>query len=202
MPGKEYKRSWKNLLLDREYQLSFTLFMVVTCALFMTGLGLVVLKEANTATKTAVQDVQGQPLLDDATAKDTIAGLESRRRLLVGVLVGVGVLLSAGLFVYGIKMTHHVAGPVYKVGTYLDKVAAGKFDKVWPLRKGDQLVSFYEHFKTAHEALANRHEHDVETLRAVIAAADEAELSGRNPDLAARLDELRGLLAQKEAGRG
>src|SRR5829696_4238890 len=95
---RSYRRSWKNLLLDTEYQLVFTTLMVVICALFMAGLGYVVHKEARTATKTAVQDVQGQGLIEPDVAKQAIASLESRGRLLDGVLVGVGLALSLGLF--------------------------------------------------------------------------------------------------------
>ncbi len=202
MSPQGYRRSWRNLVLDRDVQLEFTLFMVVSCALFMAALGYLVLKEADTATTTAIQDVQGQPLLDAAVAQATIAGLEARKDLLVGVLVGTFVLLVAGLFFFGIKMTHHVAGPLYKVGMYCDKVAAGRFDKLYPLRRGDQLVSFYEHFKHAHEVLRQHEERDRACLRAVIAAAEEADLGARSPELAARLDDVRSILTRKEASHG
>ena len=38
--NKGYKRSWKNLLLNKRYQLRFTLFMVGLSAVLMAGLGL------------------------------------------------------------------------------------------------------------------------------------------------------------------
>jgi len=37
--NKTYKRSWRNLLLNKQYQLSFTLLMVGLAALLMAGLG-------------------------------------------------------------------------------------------------------------------------------------------------------------------
>jgi hypothetical protein len=190
------------LLLDTEYQLVFTTFLVVSCALFMTGLGYIVHKEAMTSTKTAVQDVQGQGLIEPAVAQATIEKLNARRVLLDKLIIGVGVMLSLGLFVYGIKMTHHVAGPLHKVSLYCEKVAAGKFDTVYNLRRGDQLVEFYEHFRQAYGAVRQRQERDVETLRALIAAADDGELAGRSEELAARLDDLRTLLSRKEATLG
>ena len=202
MSGREYKRSWRNLVLDREYQLVFTLALVLSAALFMSGLGYVVMREADTATKTAIQDVEGQGLLDAKVAEDTIDNLLRRRALLNGLLVGLGLALSAGLFAYGIKMTHHVAGPLYKVSLYCDQVAAGKFAAVGNLRKGDQLVDFYEHFKQAYQAVRRQQEADVAALRATVTAADEAELAGRSPELAARLEDLRALLAAKEASLG
>jgi hypothetical protein len=202
MPSRAYKRSWRNLLLDTEYQLIFTTVMVVTCAAFMGGLGWLVHKEAAIATMTAVQDVKGQPLLDPALAAATIEELEARRVFLDRLLVGVGLALAGGLFLYGLKMTHRVAGPVYKIGLYCDKVAGGKFDTLHNLRRGDQLVEFYEHFKQAHGALRAGLERDVACLRAAVAAAEEAELAGRSPELAARLDDLRTVLARKEASLG
>jgi hypothetical protein len=201
MDNKSHKRSWRNLVLDRDYQLAHTLLLVLSCAVFMAGLGYYVMKEADTATVTAIQDVQGQ-VLDVGEARDTIAKLESRRSLLDVLLVGLGLGLCGGLFVYGIKMTHHVAGPLYKIGSYCDKVTAGKFEKLYNLRKHDQLVEFYDHFKQAHEAARRAVERDVATLRQVCAAADEAELAARSPDLAARLDDLKLLLATKEASLG
>ena len=135
-----YKRSWKNLILDTEYQLVFTTAMVMSALVFMAGLGYEVFDMASTSTRTAIADVQGQPLLDPAVADTTIAHLEARRKLLEGILIGVGVALTAGLFIYGIKMTHRVAGPLYKIGGYCAAVAGGRFVKPTPLRRGDQLV--------------------------------------------------------------
>jgi len=200
MAGRGYKRSWRNLILDTEYQLVFTTAMVLSAVVFMSGLGYEVFDMANTATKTAIADVQGQPVLDPAVAEETIRGLEHRRDLLKAILVGIGVCMTAGLFVYGIKMTHRVAGPLHKVSLYCDQVTAGKYEKPRSLRKGDQLIEFYEHFRQAHEAMRRRQEVDVACLKAVVAAADGAELAKRSPELAERLDDLRTLLARKEAG--
>ena len=200
MTNRGHKRYWRNLLLDTEYQLVFTTVMVLTCAAFMAGLGWLVHKEAATATKTAVQDVQGQGLLDPDVAITTIEALEDRRVFLDRLLVGLGLALAGGLFLYGLKMTHRVAGPVYKVGLYCDKVAAEKFDTVYNLRRGDQLVEFYQHFKLAHGALRAQQERDVAALRAAVAAAEEADLS--SPELEARLADLKTVLARKEASLG
>jgi hypothetical protein len=202
MTTQPYKRSLRNLLLDTEYQLVFTTLLIASCALFMAGLGWLVHKEALTATKTAVQDVQGQPTIEPEVARMTIEALVDRRVLLDRLLIGLGVALSAGLFVYGLKMTHRVAGPLHKVSLYCDKVAAGRFDTVHNLRRGDQLVDFYEHFKQAHAAVRKREELDVAALRAALAAAEEADLASRSPELEARLADLRTILARKEAGLG
>src|SRR3954463_1339752 len=60
-PSKGYKRSWKNLLLNKRYQLRFTLFMVGLSAVLMAGLGIWVMKEANEATTVAKSHVIRKP---------------------------------------------------------------------------------------------------------------------------------------------
>ncbi len=345
---KGYKRSWKNLLLNKRYQLRFTLFMVGISALLMTGLGIWVMKQANEATTVAIDRVRGdacpkipeltdiptdadsgvplklpdgdgsaavgsaapapvpssvdpkdvakhnaqadllavkalwcttaecargvetaEPLeirvkdcdayvkgkLEDADAvaalrKATIpvvkcdggqaftvadapeprhvtvvmdessmtmtpavpsdyadrvvshwtcevrqAGsideLQRGRVRILWVLIATGLLLMFGLAIYGIKMTHKVAGPLFKVSLYLAKMRDGRYDKVWNLRKGDQLVDFYEHFKTAHAGVVALEKEDIEAIKAVIAAA-EAAGAGES------VGELRTILARKE----
>jgi hypothetical protein len=122
-----------------------------------------------------------------------IANLERGRLRILWVLIGTGLLLVLGLAVYGIKMTHKVAGPLFKVGLYLDKMRSGRFDRVYNLRKGDQLVDFYEHFKHAHAGVVAMQEADIERIGSVIAAAEAAGL-GEEPIVG----ELRELLARKE----
>jgi hypothetical protein len=122
-----------------------------------------------------------------------IRSLERGRLLILYVLIGTGLLLVFGLAVYGIKMTHKVAGPLFKVSLYLGKMQQGRFDKVWNLRKGDQLVDFYEHFKTAHAGVVDMEKADIEKLTAVIAAAEQAG-AGEHPTIA----ELRDIVARKE----
>ena len=54
-----YKRSWKNLLINKQYQLRFTLFMVALSAVLMTGLGLWVMRLVNTTTTVGISRIIG-----------------------------------------------------------------------------------------------------------------------------------------------
>ena len=123
----------------------------------------------------------------------SIDALERGRLRILWVLVGTGLLLMAGLAVYGLKMTHKVAGPLFKVSLYFAKMRDGRLDKVYNLRKGDQLVDFYEHFKHAHAGVVQMERDDIERIKAAIAAAEAAGL-GDHTSIA----ELRTLLARKE----
>ena len=122
-----------------------------------------------------------------------IDDLERGRALILWVLIATGLLLVLGLAVYGIKMTHKVAGPLFKVSLYLAKMKDGRFDKVWNLRKGDQLVEFYEHFKTAHAGVVQMQKDDIEKIKQVIAAAEAAGAGGH-----ATVAQLREMLERKE----
>jgi hypothetical protein len=124
--------------------------------------------------------------------------LDDGRSRILYVLFGSCALLTIGLAVYGIKMTHKVAGPLYKITLYMGKMRDGRLDKVYNLRKGDQLVDFYEHFKTAHAGVVDLEKADIAQLQAVIAAADKAGVSGKSPEVDAALAEMRELLARKE----
>jgi hypothetical protein len=257
-----YRRSWKNLLINRQYQLRFTLFMVVLSALLITGLGWWVMAVADDATSVAIVRVRGEacppleadaaapaaaapaaapapvrPATDDplapaddrprvqidqssmtltpATPEDRgqaiaahwtceleqaarIRELEAGRRRIFYVLLATGLLLVLGLAAYGITTTHKVAGPLFKIGLYLEKMRAGRYDPVYPLRKGDQLVAFYDHFRSAHAGVVALEQSDVERLRAMLAAAEKAGVAGASPEVDAALAELRAILARKE----
>jgi len=297
---RNYKRSWKNLLINKRYQLRFTLFMVGLSSLLMGGLGIWVMKVANETTEVSKASVRGEacpkvpsigsgaPTGDDedtapspsmkpgeapgnpaggsptptglapsdpaqapvpsaaaagsarpegspaaapasgATDKAHPAGtpgsapaadgeprnatvqidessmtlsqtlppdladrfvshwtcelrqvatfdqLERGRRRILWAMILTGVFLVIGLAVYGIKMTHRVAGPLFKVSLYLTKMREGRFDKVYNLRKGDQLVEFYDHFKLAHGGVVAMQQDDIDRIAEVIAAAEAA----------------------------
>jgi hypothetical protein len=123
----------------------------------------------------------------------TFDRLERGRLRILWAMIATGVLLVFGLAAYGIKMTHRVAGPLFKVSLYLTKMREGRFDKVYNLRKGDQLVEFYDHFKLAHGGIVAMQQDDIAQLAQVIAAAEAAGL-GQHPAIV----ELRELARRKE----
>ncbi|MBE7450276.1 MAG: hypothetical protein HS111_15670 [Kofleriaceae bacterium] len=128
-----------------------------------------------------------------------IAKIEGANRNIVYVLVGSGLLLTLGLALFGIKMTHRVAGPLHKVTLYLAKLRDGRYDKVYDLRKGDQLVEFYEHFKHAHAGVVALEEADRARIKAVLEALEADGVLARSAEARAAADALREVLARKEA---
>jgi hypothetical protein len=123
----------------------------------------------------------------------TFDRLERGRMRILWAMIMTGILLVFGLAAYGLKMTHRVAGPLFKVNLYLSKMREGRFDKVYNLRKGDQLIEFYDHFKAAHGGIVAMQQDDIDRISAVIAAAEAAGVGDQ-----AAVTELREMLARKE----
>lgn len=286
--NRGYKRSWKNLLINKKYQLRFTLFMAGLAGLLMVALGYFVMFYADRTTTIGINRVISEPcpevpkidtepkpvmpvqapppdtdeppddgagagsgsaaprrskvtmgessiqtcddpdpanrppncpaivpppaptappeFADEAAAhwacelrhSGAVAALHRGRTEILLVLIGTGLLLVLGLAIYGIKMTHKVAGPLYKVQLYLAKMRDGRYDKVWNLRKGDQLVEFYEHFKAGHAGVVAMEQADIARLKALLAVVDKDPAKFAAPELAERVGELRTMLARKE----
>jgi hypothetical protein len=287
-PTRGYKRSWKNLLINKRYQLRFTLFMAGLAAVLIAALGYFVMFYADRTTTIGINRVISEPCPEvptietevaaptptptpdqpddqpppdtgsgsggggkviigemsmqtcddpdpakrpedcpayvppappkppkpavppdfaDAAAqkwacemrhKGAVAGLHDGRTRILLVLIASGIVLVLGLSIYGIKMTHRVAGPLYKVQLYLAKMRDGRLDKVYNLRKGDQLVAFYEHFKAGHAGVVSMEQADIARLKAILAVVDKDPAKFETPELAERVAELRSMLARKE----
>jgi len=180
-----YKRSLRNYLLNSSYQLRFTGVIVVISAILTGGLGYLVLHNAHEASR--VVQVRAMDPTDEL-AQQLVAQFAHGDRMLMITLIAFGFILSVVLAGYGIVLTHKVAGPLFKMTIHLDKIRDGKLGIVYNLRKGDQLVDFFEHFKSAHDALRHRTEEDIALLDKAIAAAGAGPLA----------DELKAAKARKE----
>ncbi len=154
-----------------------------------------------------VKPLQINPLFLPAVAKHyecemrksaKIAELERGRQTIMWVLLASCLGMVIALGIYGIKMTHKVAGPLYKVTLYMAKMRDGRLDKVYNLRKGDELVAFYDHFKDAHAGVVAMERADIARLEAMLAAAEEHGLADKSPEVKAAIAELRAALARKE----
>jgi nitrogen fixation/metabolism regulation signal transduction histidine kinase len=180
-----YKRSVRNYLLNSSYQLRFTGVIVVIAAILTGGLGFFLLRQARETSR--LVNVRA---LDptDAFAQQLVEQFAHGDRTLMIILIAFGFVLSVVLAVFGIVTTHKVAGPLFKITNHLDKIRDGKLGVVYNLRKGDQLVDFFEHFKGAHDALRHRTEEDIALLDKAIAAVGNGAVA----------EELRAAKAKKE----
>jgi len=183
------KRKLRNYILDLRYQLRFTLVIVGISAVLTAALGWLVyhfLSESSRVVTTGAAAVLGDA--DYETFKQTMT---QHDHYLLYTLIGFGVVLCIVLAAYGIVLTHKVAGPLFKITLYMNKIRDGRLGKIYELRRGDQLVEFFETFKQMHEALSTR---TVEELKVLERAAAEAEKHGAT----GAVEALRALMRQKE----
>jgi nitrogen fixation/metabolism regulation signal transduction histidine kinase len=237
----KFKRSAKNYLLDKSFQLKYTGYIVGITAAVSLALGAMLFwqsektvaigseavqvgQKANQAGKDAVTQSQAlnSKLENDALMsygdnpallsaikdankvesdkinkraqdlsdyeKNLVAkseALTKQRTLLLATLTSALLLMIVLLGLAGIVITHKVAGPIFKMKRLLREVGEGKLVVPGRLRKGDELVEFFDVFATMVEKLRVRQEKEIELLDAAIAQAK----ADNNPVL----DKLEGL---------
>ena len=192
-----HRRHLRNYLIDKRLQLRYVAVVTVISAIIAGGLGYLVNHQAAVASDVILKSAATSDFITPDLQAQMSDSLHSQDRgLLVSMLI-MGVGLIVVLSGYLILMTHKVAGPLHKISAYFDRMRDGKLPKVWPLRKGDQLVDFFERFRLMDEALRERTEQEVAALERFVAAAESAGVPQAG-ELGHRVDELRALIKQKQ----
>lgn len=161
-----YKRKLSNYLLDKKLQLRYVLLVTILSGLITASLGYLIYQQRHKASASVEADLIAleNKFKNDGGAQQQTEGLRERAssemasddRNDVFTMVGVGIGLVIVLSGYLLIMTHKVAGPLYKVSMYFDRMADGKVGKVTPLRKGDMLQDFYTTFCEMHDTMRAR----------------------------------------------
>lgn len=118
--------------------------------------------------------------------------LAEQQRLIGLVLVGALALLVVAVGLAGIVVTHKVAGPIFKMKKQLQALRDGDYTVPYPLRKGDELVDFFEEFRSMVTALRKRQEEEIALLDRAIGNLEP----GASGD---QLKELRSLRAEMQS---
>ena len=193
----KYKRKLTNYLLDKKLQLRYVLVVTILSAIIAGTLGFMIYDQRRIASESIEKDLAAltQSDANNQSFQENVASdLESEDQALVYKMIGAGLGLVIILSFYLVIMTHKVAGPLFKVTLYLDRMADGRLGTVTPLRRGDMLVDFFDNFKTMHEAVRAREAADVETLERVAAGLRTSD----NRSLTEALDELDKHVAQRK----
>jgi nitrogen fixation/metabolism regulation signal transduction histidine kinase len=98
--------------------------------------------------------------------------LAHKQQTLMTVLVAGLSLLVLFIGVLGILITHKVAGPIYKMKRQLREVGEGVLRRPSKLRKGDELVHFFEAFEDMIDRLRQRQKYEVAQVDDVIASLE------------------------------
>lgn len=172
-PRVKHKRKLANYLLDKRLQLRYVLVVTILSGLIAGTLGYMIYKQSADASASIESRLQDPTFA--AIQKTINDDLQSGDQMLVYKMVGAGIALVIILSLYLVIMTHKVAGPLFKVSMYFDRMADGRLTVVTPLRKGDMLQDFYQSFQETHDAIRARAKADVETMDKALAALREQQ---------------------------
>ncbi len=110
-----------------------------------------------------------------ASLKAQSASLAQRQRTMFTSLLVVLSLLVIGIGLAGIVVTHKVAGPIFKMKRQMRELGDGSFKVPFGLRKGDELVDFFETYADTVRKLRSREEQNLELVKDAIAKLDDGE---------------------------
>ena len=181
--SREPKRARRRtFLVDRSFQLKYTMIIVLVGVIVSALLGYFIHRLT----------VENRELLGiDAAMLGEVAKADSTKML---YLIGFVVLMAVFLFVWGIFITHKVAGPIFIISRYLRELREGKAPHTRPLRRGDELRDFFEAFSAAVASLRQRHLDEAAALEQV---AGNLEKKG-DAGLAEDVQRLRALAQSKK----
>lgn len=189
--GSRKHRKLSNYLLDKSLQLRYVLMVTVVSALIAGTLGYLIYRQEHDASgklEEGLAELAGDDQSLAEYGKEFADDINQRDRELVFQMVAVGLGLTVILSGFLLVMTHKVAGPLYKVGLYMEKMADGRFGAVTPLRKGDMLQDFYGQFCESHDAVRARLRADADAMeRLADAWAATAEPGSADAAAIARL---------------
>jgi nitrogen fixation/metabolism regulation signal transduction histidine kinase len=103
-----------------------------------------------------------------AELREQAAALETQSAHYSRLLIAALSLLVIALWMAGIVITHKVAGPVYKMKRQIRDLQRGNFKVPSPLRKGDELKSFFDAFNDMVESLRARQRDEIERIDATL----------------------------------
>jgi hypothetical protein len=146
----------RTYVIDRGFQLKYTLTLALVGALVSALFGGMMYLAHLDATRA----------LPDAVRAE-LGGAEGALIALTGAM---SLLMAAALGLFGVLITHRVAGPVYVMSHYVSVLARGRFPLMRPLRKRDELKNFFERFQDAIEALRQREAAEAATLEQSLAS--------------------------------
>ncbi len=129
-----------------------------------------------------LQEQEAQLVAQAESLKSESSSLKAFQSRMMLTLAGVMLLLVVGIFVAGVVVTHKVAGPIFKMKRMIRDVGEGRLRIPGKLRKGDELVHFFDAFDQMVRSLRARQENEIAMLESAIAQLEgKADASALQP---------------------
>jgi hypothetical protein len=146
----------RTFLVDRSFQLKYSFILGAVGAL----IGVICALTMYLVRRRLLADISLPPAL--------VAELTSVNVHVTWVVLVVAVLCGIALGVFGILLTHRIAGPIYALTHSVAALARGRYPLVRPIRRSDELKDFFELFRKSIESLRAREVEEIFRIEELI----------------------------------
>ncbi len=127
----EFRRTAKNYLINRPMQMRMSYYFI-SISLALVGAGVVYLNYNMSIVRAQIAQIRGLPYSFQMA-------IESRMSAMLYFSLGFLILTLIFNLIYGIYISHRVAGPMYAIVHYIENLREGNFDERRALRPTDEL---------------------------------------------------------------
>lgn len=158
-PNSQRRRT--QYLVAKSFQLRFSLFLTVVGLFITAGVGFilygVLVKTQSLFIGTGI-----------ATSPQVIDYLSEQRGLYLYSLFGIFVCITLILMIFGIFVSHRLAGPIFAISRKMNELCHGNFNATLELRSADEFQELREIYNTLVHALQNQVRAELIKVQAVI----------------------------------
>ena len=184
------ERRLRNYLIDKRFQLRYTLYLIGVTLLIFVVLGVLYFEESRLTSHLTENILTFEELIEapeggaDPFAEELHDSLLEEDLMSLPVMIGVVALLVVLLLFLGIYFTHRMAGPVFAMAKLMRGLTEGKIGIVRPLRARDEFKNLHEEFTGMCEFLKDKELSEIAILES-IAATLEGEHRAKVEELVA-----------------
>lgn len=183
--GEEIVERGRNLLAESEKVNAVVQMNIVET--YADDPALLEVFQGEAAKRDGMLEQSQKQLEDNSQALRSKSQMIEREYMIFGaVIVSALLLLTLGIGLAGIIVTHKVAGPVFKMKKLLRELAKGNFRVDARLRKGDELQHFFDAFNEAADELRQRQQDEIDQVESVLQLLRDAESGATDRVIGAR----------------
>ena len=166
---KPFRR--KQFLINRAFQIKYTVIIAIIGIIIAVLWGTLFYKASKENSQQMLMLVQMDPNLSSMSdiIKDKLAAEDSKIMI---YLIAFVIAIFLSLVIWGILITHRIAGPIFIISRYVDSIADGKIPETRPLRKKDELKEFFDKFSRMLDALKERENVDLVAINDTLKTLD------------------------------
>jgi len=156
-----FRRRRTQYLVAKGFQIRFSLFLVVVGLAISAIVGFILYGML----------IKTQSLLIGTgitTSPDVIDYLTSQRSAYLYSLLGIFVCVISALMIFGIFVSHRLAGPIFAISRKMNELCHGNFNATLELRAADEFQELKEVYNTLVRALQNQVKSELIKIQSVI----------------------------------